>query len=350
MRVLIISDFLDSIEYKCAHWESDRFPSLDVYDVVLIDMTFDKDKRYINRDLNLYELKKEIERDNFLDINNMVLIVICGSEIATISLDVLDDISDYPDGEHRTISFDNYDFLYQSIPDAPNNVVFREGDYFYPVAPQPVAFYLDRFKGLRTYIKYIHRTSQKSPLNVTALAKMKETSDTYAAFEFCQGKGSVVVLTPYDISDSEKTCRLLENICRSYYKRKTGLRDLAKIDPSIPVPVRENMIEALCCYNHDLFKAATIMCRRTLEASARDKGIERKNLEQIIEELFQNRIINSRMKEVAHEIRAFGNLGAHGEIEITEDMANEVIKFMEYYLEYVYVLENRLNQIKKSRE
>ena len=56
------------------------------------------------------------------------------------------------------------------------------------------------------------------------------------------------------------------------------------------------------------------------------------------------------MKEIAHEIRAFGNLGAHGEIEITEDIANEVIRFMEYYLEYVYVLEKRLDQIKKLRE
>ena len=77
---------------------------------------------------------------------------------------------------------------------------------------------------------------------------------------------------------------------------------------------------------------------------------KRKNLIQIIEELFQNRIVNSKMKEVAHEIRAFGNIGAHREIEITEDMANEVIRFMEYYLEYVYVWENRLDQIKKLRE
>jgi len=54
------------------------------------------------------------------------------------------------------------------------------------------------------------------------------------------------------------------------------------------------------------------------------------------------------MTEIAHEIRAFGNLGAHGETEIMEDIANEVIRFMEYYLEYV--LEKRLYQIKKLRE
>lgn len=346
MRALIISDYIrgvNSEEYEYYNWESQSrdLPALEGYDVVLIDMTFDENKsHYLSRDLLLYEIKKELKRSNFLDINSITMIVVCASDLTTISLD-------FPE-EDQDERFDNYDFLYQLFPATRKNIAFKKGNLIYPVAHQPVALYLDRYKHIGTNIKYTYDPKEKNLEDIIPLAKMKEISDTYAAFECCQGKGTIVVLTPYDISDIEKASILLHYICRSYYKRKMGLKDLSKINPSIPSSVRENMIEALGCYNNNFFKASLIMCRKTLESSAIDKGIKEYSLAKTIKVLFDKGIIDARMKEVAVGIKDFGNESAHEEGEITESMATKAINFMEYYLDYVYALKQRLNDIEKT--
>lgn len=347
MRVLIISDYIQGVScdnYEYHNWESSRndIPALEGYDVVLIDMTFDEKKsHYLSRDLLLYDLNEELKRKDFLDINSIVMIVICASDLNDISLDILE--------ENRTDRFDNYGFLYHMFPFTRNNIAFKKGNLIYPVARQPIVLYLDRYKHLGTYIKYTYDSKEDSVEDIIPLAKMKETSDTYAAFECSKGKGKIVILTPYDINDIEKASALIQYICRSYYKRKIGLKDISKINTLIPSPVRENMIEAIGCYNNDFFKSSIIMCRKTLESSAMDKGIKEGSLKKTIEMLFVKGIINSKMKEVAEGIRGFGNMGAHEEREITESMTTKAINFMEYYLDYVYVLNQRLENIKKTR-
>ena len=354
LKALIISDFIVPVGHTSIDWEHEQLPALETFDVVLLDMTFKdkKERTYLCRDDILFALANELSDTNFLDINDIILVIVCGHKLESITIDLPDDPSDFKNSSTQRITFNNYDFLYQLIPAAQENFSYKQGASYYPIANHPVSLYLDRYKEMDTYIKYANRPNSTNPFSITPLAKMKKSSETFVSFQFSVGRGLVVVLPPYDISHSSKACYLLMKICRSYYKRRDTMRNFRdRLSSYIPDVVRESMLEALYCYNYDLYTASAIMCRRTLEISANNMGIERlPNLYLTIEKLYERQIIDRRMKKAAKEIRILGNFGAHEQIQITENMATEILYFMDQYLEHVYTYEERLDRLGKLRE
>jgi len=127
-----------------------------------------------------------------------------------------------------------------------------------------------------------------------------------------------------------------------------------KDDPTIPPEVQRDYIEAVMCHNIGACRATAAMCRRTLQTSAVQKGASKKRLIDQIDELLAKNIISPQLADWAHEIRLWGNIGAHpdedGLEDISADDAQEIMDFTTEYLEHVYSMPARIQAQKTKRE
>lgn len=84
---------------------------------------------------------------------------------------------------------------------------------------------------------------------------------------------------------------------------------------AIPEKIREDLAEADRCFHADAYKAAVTMNRRAVQRIVLDKikdpDIAKKKLWEQIDKLFEEGYITKQLKDTAHEIRHFGNFGAH---------------------------------------
>lgn len=138
------------------------------------------------------------------------------------------------------------------------------------------------------------------------------------------------------------------------YPKKT-----IKAHKSIPEEVARDYKEAVRCHDVTAPRAAVAMFRRALQSSAIERGVRKGDLFEQINELESRQIITRQLSEWAHTIRAFGNIGAHpdedGLQDVTSEDADEITRFMEKYLDYVYVMpyelartRERLRKMKKG--
>lgn len=360
MKVLVISDILHKLvsgeEIEFIKWDEDRALSLRGYDCLLIDMSFEKEKRQSAEIQLLYELKKHFEKPNFLSKNNLISVIVCGTKEEPLSVDEVYD----PTAENKTyehIVFSNYDFL-KAVTPGNERIEFDEGEHVYSLAYIPVSLYLQRYKNGPTYLSYDYEQDHEDCVDITPLAKMKERGRACVAFECRNGRGMAVILPAYDkVSDDKKTAlKLLLRICKNYYKKSEGINELIKeyVDDVVPMEVRDAFIEALICYSYDLFASSLLMCRRALETSAIIQGATGKEFLGIkITELFEKKLIDENLHDVAREVIEFGNWMAHpnkyrGKNVSEEDVKN-VIAFLQIYFDYVYCIPDKLEKSKKRR-
>lgn len=91
---------------------------------------------------------------------------------------------------------------------------------------------------------------------------------------------------------------------------------------AIPERIREDLAESDRCFNANSYKAAVVMNRRALQNivldKIRDEGIKSKDLYKQIDALFVAGFITKHLKDTAHEIRHFGNFGAHPSDDILD--------------------------------
>ena len=123
-------------------------------------------------------------------------------------------------------------------------------------------------------------------------------------------------------------------------------------DKSIPREVADDYIEAIKCLDIEADKASVIMCGRALQSSVIERGATGKRLMDQIDDLYANAIITRSIRDWAHELRLSRNIGAHpdkdGLKDVTSKDAKEIIEFMEEYLNYVYILPNRVQKKRQS--
>jgi hypothetical protein len=120
------------------------------------------------------------------------------------------------------------------------------------------------------------------------------------------------------------------------------------VSDDVPDGVKEDFKEALRCHWIGAFKAAVLMCRRSLQVSCDREGAQGRDLFSQIDDLAANQHITEPLKRMAHRIRLLGKKGAHGDFSdiddtIGEQDAADAIKFMRHYLEHVYELPARLD-------
>lgn len=359
MKTLVISDHFfnqitsENIEYL--KWVEPKLQSLIGYDAILVDLTIKKAEIKERADL-LYDLKLKLEKEHFLNKHNLILVVLCGSPNEPL-MKILPDEEVYGHNpDDRKIPFRTYDFLQNIIPEYTERLTDYDSKHIYPIATVPVNIYLDRYKDSIKYLYYDYEPEHKVCIDITPLAKAKPVGNACTAFEYKDGKGLTVFLPSYDISESAKAFLLLLRICRSYFKKREGMKELSKkADESLPESVREAYTEALLCFNNDLFMAAMVMCRRTLEAITIEMGEDSNDkLWKRLDKLLDTERIDKNLYDAAKEIRDFGNIGAHfdkykGKV-VTEEAVAEVLDLLEAYFNNFPRLEQKVLDSKKRRE
>lgn len=122
--------------------------------------------------------------------------------------------------------------------------------------------------------------------------------------------------------------------------------------PDVPEHIAQAASEATLCLSVGAYRAVGSLARAVIEATAKEKGIGAKTLEQRIEAMYGAELIRKHTKEQAHEIRHFGNDMAHGDFTdpVTKEEAEEVIELMAEVLDEVYQSPARLAARKAARQ
>ena len=130
---------------------------------------------------------------------------------------------------------------------------------------------------------------------------------------------------------------------------------------AIPQDIREDYAEGARCIYVESYKAAVAMCRRVVEALACDKlGAKAKGskgntlrLYELIDLLHKDGLITKDVKDSAHEIRYFGNYGAHvqddGLDKVERQEARDVREITWQLLYSIYVAPFKTDELRKTR-
>jgi Domain of unknown function (DUF4145) len=123
--------------------------------------------------------------------------------------------------------------------------------------------------------------------------------------------------------------------------------------PDMPEAIAVAASEAHQALGADAPRASVAMARATVEATAKERGISKGNLESKIDQLAKDGHISEAMRLAAHEIRFAGNEVAHGDLvdePITVDDAAEIVDLMDAILERVYQEPAKVGRVRASRE
>lgn len=135
--------------------------------------------------------------------------------------------------------------------------------------------------------------------------------------------------------------------------------------------ILESLDEGMRCLAANSSKGAIVNFRRALQAATLLLGGKGKDLQEQIDDLYKKEVIRGRTRDIAHKVRAFGNLGAHPfEIDMSEggkvkadnfskltlEDALQAAKILVLFLEDAFVyptkldkIDQRLNELKNNK-
>ncbi len=117
-----------------------------------------------------------------------------------------------------------------------------------------------------------------------------------------------------------------------------------KFEGSVPTEVLEDFKEGVICLSNKCPRAAVSMFRRSLQSSLIDKGANSKD--DLIDQIKNATFLTQDIKDWAHNIRIFGNWGAHPQDDNLKDVdqkiSEETQSFLEEFFNYVYVMPSRV--------
>lgn len=139
-----------------------------------------------------------------------------------------------------------------------------------------------------------------------------------------------------NLSDDDFTWRPRANDTQSYQDVPTHIADAAT--------------EAFECHSGGHYRAAILLSRSVIEATAKEKGITTGNLKSKIEEMENQRLIRPHIKAVADGIRDYGNEMAHGDFATPVGGADSalIIQLMGEILDEVYQSPARLTRVQQA--
>lgn len=112
----------------------------------------------------------------------------------------------------------------------------------------------------------------------------------------------------------------------------------------VPESVIEDYTEGLVCLSNGANKAAVSMFRRAIQNGMIDLGADGKL--DLINQIKNVGTLTKDIKDWAHNIRIFGNWGAHPQDDmlhdITPEIATEVRDFVDEFMNYVYVMPGKV--------
>lgn len=133
-----------------------------------------------------------------------------------------------------------------------------------------------------------------------------------------------------------------------WYTKETVLFPINSIDSkSIPSKVKEAFEAALKTKNIDK-NIGLIALRRTLELILKDKGATKWGLKDKIEEIAKKGLLPDTLKEASSLTKVLGDSAAHDkDLEIDQYDVDSMAEFVEYIIEYLYVVPDKINSYKE---
>lgn len=127
---------------------------------------------------------------------------------------------------------------------------------------------------------------------------------------------------------------------------------LGKRYEDVPEHIASVASEAYSCFSIEMYRAALLMARTALEATAKQRGITEGTLAKKIETMAENNIVPYYLENEATEIRLSGNDMAHADLDtpVTKDEANEILGFLDAVLDHVYQQPTKAKRRKEERE
>ena len=123
------------------------------------------------------------------------------------------------------------------------------------------------------------------------------------------------------------------------------------IDDSDELPNKVNIIyrEVIASINSNLHILSAIGLRTLIEAICKDRGVEGKNLEVLIDALARNGILSTDQAKILHGLRFMGNVAAH---EIKQAKPVEILAALEIaetMMKTIYIFPKLSEEIKTGK-
>lgn len=131
------------------------------------------------------------------------------------------------------------------------------------------------------------------------------------------------------------------------------LKKLDKYPGHWPEAVGRYWLQAKRNLKDKNWDAAALMSRSSLQVSLREQNANGKSLKQEIDDLAEKGVLQTIMKEWAHNVRELGNDSAHPQPDQppTEPKdAKDIVGFMDYLFEYLYTLPKKIGEYRERKD
>ena len=119
-----------------------------------------------------------------------------------------------------------------------------------------------------------------------------------------------------------------------------------------PTAARRHWKQAHSNLNNNNYDAAALMARSALQVITRDQGATGNTLYEEIESLATSGVLSPTIKDWSHEVRELGNPVAHAnpdDEETSAEDAEDIVKFLDFLLKYLYDLPKQINDYRNRR-
>jgi len=179
-----------------------------------------------------------------------------------------------------------------------------------------------------------------------------QTPPVYHISEHSDTMAYLIVKCPRDLCDISFVVydRMNKRVTEVFPFPRTIASDF---HDAIPKQIRGDFAEAKKCWYADAYKGVVVLCRRVMQQVAVDKGASGQNLFDQINDMLSQGLITNSLHDAAHEVRHFGNFGAHPRDDnlddISRDDAKVVIGIVEQFLIDLFVRPADTAKLTKKR-
>lgn len=108
--------------------------------------------------------------------------------------------------------------------------------------------------------------------------------------------------------------------------------------PDVEPKISDAAAEAWACHTIRSYRAASIMARAVIEATAKAKDVEGKGLLSKVDKLYEAQLLSAGARDAAHDIRLNGNEMAHGDFDepVSEPDSFDTLDLMDRVLREVF--------------
>lgn len=121
--------------------------------------------------------------------------------------------------------------------------------------------------------------------------------------------------------------------------------------PDVPAHIADTASEAYRCLSINAFRGAVALARAVVEATAKEHGHTKGNLNTKIDALVDSEVLRKATGAVAHEVRHWGNDAAHGDVvePIEREEADSVLELMAKVLDEAFQTPALLARVRSRR-